>query len=168
MNDNQELTTEQMLMGIEIRLVFRYLRQSVSRLIFGNGRTTLFTLDACCDNGERIAQHDVGIQAIPVNRIVGSVHGHADYDANFYPVRLNRLQWTQRCRACLNGEPLPVIKAVQVEGVYFVEAGHETVSLARVLGREYLDAQVAEVELKALPAPVLQRIAAPAYRSRYA
>jgi len=149
MNDNRMNPVDQDLMAIDARLEFRRMRQMIARLFLGKRQTSLLTLDHYRDSRKIINKQKMGTQAIPVQQIKGSVTGYADYDADFYPQYGTREVWTRRYLARLNGDSAPAIKVVKVDDSYFVEEGHIDVSIARVMGQGYIDAQITEIELEA-------------------
>ena len=87
-----------------------------------------------------------GVRAVPVDRIVGSLDRVADFDAAFRPRRDgSAARWQSIARAHYEGRELPPVRLYQVGDVYFVEDGHHRVSVARALGRDFVDAEVVEV-----------------------
>lgn len=87
----------------------------------------------------------LGLQDIPVNKIVGSVGRYKDFTRSFLP-RTNsvRSRW-QRLDAMARGaEGFPPIEAYKVGDVYFVVDGNHRVSVARQLGMESIEAYVTE------------------------
>ena len=89
-----------------------------------------------------------GVQPIPVDRIVGSVGRHRDFDRRFRPrgqhleTRWNRIQALRQA-----GHEFQAIQVFQVDGAYFVKDGHHRVSVARAEGQVFIDAEVIEVEV---------------------
>jgi hypothetical protein len=80
---------------------------------------------------------------------VGSESHRNDFDANFYPLRESmRERWECIAGLCLNGASLPAVDLIQVGAEYFVRDGHHRISVARVQGWEYVDAQVTVLEVK--------------------
>ncbi|MBX3082684.1 MAG: hypothetical protein KF716_13685 [Anaerolineae bacterium] len=87
----------------------------------------------------------LGLQEIPVEKIVGSVGRYKDFTRSFLP-RTNsvRSRW-QRLDAMARGaEGFPPIEAYKVGDVYFVVDGNHRVSVARQLGMATLEAFVTE------------------------
>ncbi|HET9649375.1 MAG TPA: hypothetical protein VFP34_14260 [Microlunatus sp.] len=89
---------------------------------------------------------DVGVRAIPVGRIVGSVGRSRDLDRDFRgpwalaPTRLRSL------RDAFPDSTGPAIDVFEVGGIYFVEDGHHRVALARERHNEFIDAHVTRLE----------------------
>ena len=100
----------------------------------------------------------VGRMAAPVERIVGSVGRHRDFDPSFLPARAAlEERWKRVDRAFHLGVELTPVVLHKVGGAYFVEDGNHRVSVARYQGIGWIDAEV--VELRA-PVPAARRSAA--------
>jgi hypothetical protein len=82
-------------------------------------------------------------KSIRVSQIVGTA-GALGFDCDFLPYdQRDRSRWVSVARAMLRDSlTLPPIKVVQVGEDYFVVDGHHRVSVARILQRLYLDAEV--------------------------
>jgi hypothetical protein len=91
-------------------------------------------------------QSYAGIQAIPIDRIVGSLDRTADFDRDFKPRRRlskNRLDGLRKAFA--EGEFRP-IEVYEAGGAYFVSDGHHRIALARETGAEFIDAEVTRLQ----------------------
>src|SRR3954464_14751734 len=94
----------------------------------------------------RTGQHDLGLQVVPLDAIVGTVDRTADFDRGFRPTspplrsRGERIAAAQR-----RGEAMPPISLYKVGDLYFVRDGHHRVSVAKSQGRDDIDAYVTEV-----------------------
>jgi hypothetical protein len=87
----------------------------------------------------------VGRRTVPVESIVGSEGRYADFDDEFLPLRgSSEERWTSVYAALRRGEGLPPVSLLKVGDAYFVRDGNHRVSVARWLGVEALDAEVAE------------------------
>ena len=96
----------------------------------------------------------VGRTAVPVERIVGSVGRHRDFDRDFLPARAAlEERWKRVDRAFHLGKNLPPVVLHKVGGAYFVEDGNHRVSVARYQGVEWIDAEVVELRGAATAAP---------------
>jgi hypothetical protein len=85
----------------------------------------------------------LGIQLIPVDRIVGSVDKVRDFDPKFRPrTGRNRQRWERIAEAARRGESLPPIDVYQVGEMYFVRDGHHRVSVYRALELSTIEADV--------------------------
>jgi hypothetical protein len=103
------------------------------------------------------SQHDLGLQIVPVNRIIGTVGRGGDFDRSFRPMRENMRERWMRVQTLFERQgTFPVLELYKVGDSYYVVDGHHRVSVARANRVTYLDARVVEVET----APARQR---PAY-----
>jgi hypothetical protein len=94
----------------------------------------------------RTGQHDVGLQIVPLDAIVGTVDRGVDFDRGLRPTsgRL-RSRWERIAAAQRRGEALPPVSLYKIGDLYFVRDGHHRVSVAKSLGRDDIDAYVVEV-----------------------
>jgi hypothetical protein len=105
----------------------------------------------------RVGERRLGVQAIPVETVVGTVDRGRDFDRSFRPTsRRVRPRWERVARAARRGEPLPPISVYRVGRLHFVRDGHHRVSVARALGHAVIDADVVEVLTAAEPTPGLR------------
>jgi hypothetical protein len=94
----------------------------------------------------RTGQHDLGLQVVPLEAIVGSVDRSVDFDRGLRPTSARlRSRWERINAAQRRGEALPPVSLFKVGGLYFVRDGHHRVSVAKSLGRTDIDAYVVEV-----------------------
>jgi hypothetical protein len=96
----------------------------------------------------RVAEHDLGLQAIALESIVGTVNRrNSEFDRLFRP-RSRRLQtrWQRIAAARRRGETMPPIDVYRIGELHFVQDGHHRVSVARALGDTTIDAHVREVQ----------------------
>ena len=90
-----------------------------------------------------------GLQQVPVAQIVGSVNRYRDFDRIFLPRQGGTEQrWTSVGRAHFDQVDLPPVKLYRLGEVYFVVDGHHRVSVARMLGQDFIDAEVHEVQVR--------------------
>jgi hypothetical protein len=97
----------------------------------------------------RAGQHDLGLQVVPLDAVVGSVDRTVDFDRGFRPTspRL-RSRWERIAAAQRRGESMPPVSLFKIGDLYFVRDGHHRVSVAKSLGRPDIDAYVTEVETR--------------------
>jgi hypothetical protein len=97
----------------------------------------------------RTGQHDVGLQVVPLDAVIGSVDRTVDFDRGFRPTspRL-RSRWERIAAAQRRGESMPPVSLFKIGDLYFVRDGHHRVSVAKSLGRRDIDAYVTEVETR--------------------
>ena len=94
----------------------------------------------------RTGQHDVGLQVVPLDAIVGTVDRAVDFDRGLRPTSARlRSRWERIASAQRRGEALPPVSLFKIGDLYFVRDGHHRVSVAKSLGRQDIDAYVTEV-----------------------
>jgi hypothetical protein len=87
----------------------------------------------------------LGLQAVPIDKIVGSVNRYRDFDRLFLPTQtITQERWRRVNRAWYQDLSLPPILLYKVGDVYFVVDGNHRVSVARSKGQIYIDAEVRE------------------------
>ena len=98
----------------------------------------------------RVGEHDVGLQTVDLDDIVGTVdRARGGFDRQFRPTSSQvRGRWERIADLMRRGEPLPPVSLFRVGEAYFVRDGHHRVSVARALGREDIDAMVTEVRTR--------------------
>jgi hypothetical protein len=93
-------------------------------------------------------QHYVGIQPIPIRRIVGTVDRGRDFDREFLPRRPDiEDRWKRVERAFPDGEYPPIV-VYEVDGSYFLEDGHNRVAIAKQRGAEFIDAEITRLRTR--------------------
>ncbi len=119
------------------RSVMGWFRQSSNQLLpFDEVRNVLPVL----------GQYDIGMQQIPLDKIIGSVGRYNDFDKAFLPrQRHTRGRWINIDMANLQDVILPPIEVYKVGEVYFVKDGNHRVSVAREKGQAFIDANVIEI-----------------------
>lgn len=86
-----------------------------------------------------------GRSTVEVSRIVGSAGKHEQFDDAFMPLLgASPDRWKRIDRAYRTGADLPPVTLLGLDGDYFVEDGHNRVSVARFHGAEWVDAEVTE------------------------
>jgi ParB-like nuclease domain len=127
---------------------FRAFRKAVLATLTRRGRG-LASMDAALEAAGREGRSFAGVHEIPLDRVVGSASAPGkggDFDPGFLPIdRRMRDRWTRIYRAMVEGEELPPIDVYKVGDNYYVIDGHHRVSVARSLGREFINARVIEV-----------------------
>jgi hypothetical protein len=89
----------------------------------------------------------LGVQAIPVESIVGTSDRHKAeaFGRDFRPPDWSRGRWGQMYHAAQHGTEMPPISVYRVGSEHFVRDGHHRVSVARALGAASIDAHVVEL-----------------------
>jgi hypothetical protein len=106
----------------------------------------LLSLDEATEGLDPWRQAYLGSRTVPVESIVGSEGRYADFDDEFLPLRgSSEERWRSVCAALRRGEELPPVSLLKVGDAYFARDGNNRVSVARWLGVEALDAEVAEL-----------------------
>jgi hypothetical protein len=97
----------------------------------------------------RSGQHDLGLQIVPLDAIVGTVDRSVDFDRRLRPTSARlRSRWERIASAQRRGEALPPVSLYKIGDLYFVRDGHHRVSVAKSLGRADIDAYVTEVNTR--------------------
>ncbi|MGD2144835.1 MAG: transcriptional regulator [Anaerolineae bacterium] len=90
---------------------------------------------------------DREVVSVPLERIVGSVGRYREFDRAFMPkLDSTAPRWRSIARGTLDDVSLPPVTLYKVGEIYFVIDGHHRVSVARELGRAFVDAKVIEAE----------------------
>jgi hypothetical protein len=99
------------------------------------------------------------IQQVPLERIVGSGRSR-DFDLVFNPKRREQDgRWIQVAQANLNGVTLPPPRLLKIERSYLVVDGNHRISVARAMGRTFIQASVVEIEVENIePRPACSRL----------
>jgi hypothetical protein len=124
------------------------LSRLVSRLRFEpDDVSTMLPFEEVVGALGRRGQHDVGLQSIPLDSIVGTVaRRHGEFDRQFRPTSTGaRGRWEAIATARRRGQAMPPIDVYRIGELHFVEDGHHRVSVARALGDTHIDAYVKEV-----------------------
>jgi hypothetical protein len=89
----------------------------------------------------------VGMEAIPVDRIVGSEGRYRDFNRHFLPRKeFLRSRWVSVDMAHYKDVTLPPIRLYEIGGMYFVRDGNHRVSVARIKGQTMIDAEVTRLD----------------------
>jgi hypothetical protein len=126
-------------------------RQSVARLARFLSRErgdidVILPFDEVVEALGRTGERDLGLRAIPLDSIVGTVDRKTGFDREFRPTTSRvRTRWERIAAAMHRGDPLPPISVYRIGDVHFVKDGHHRVSVARALGHRDIDAFVTEV-----------------------
>ncbi|HOJ64266.1 MAG TPA: transcriptional regulator [Spirochaetota bacterium] len=88
-----------------------------------------------------------GMQFVAIDDIVGSEGRYNDFTREFLPEKRNlKDRWTRIDEAHYKDIILPPIQLYQIGKVYFVRDGNHRVSVARRQGKEFIDAEVIEIQ----------------------
>jgi len=118
------------------------------RLLFRTDDIDSSSVKSFVDNQLKEEAYDerhLGIQAVPLDKIVGSVGRYKDFNRKF---RLKKDRPSARFERVLdafkNKIILPPITAYQIKNEYYVLDGNHRVSAANKLGYEFIDAHIIE------------------------
>jgi hypothetical protein len=109
-------------------------------------------------------------EAIPLDKIVGSVGRYKDFTRDFLPRNLEMApRWARIEDALDSPEGLPPIEAYKIGDVYFVADGNHRVSVARANGFQDIEAYVTEIPVDPgiEPGDTLDEAIIKAERSRF-
>jgi hypothetical protein len=100
----------------------------------------------------RADEHELGLQVITLDSIVGTVDRTREFDRQFRPTSYRvRRRWERIAAAQRRGEAMPPISVYRIGELHFVRDGHHRVSVARALRRDDIDAYVTEVRTRVGP-----------------
>jgi hypothetical protein len=107
----------------------------------------LLSFDQVCQDQPLTGQHYRGLQAVPLDQIVGSEGHYRDFDRAFFPRQSQvKDRWLRINKAYHEKVPLPPVELFKVGRVYFVRDGNHRISVARAHGQEFIDAYVTEID----------------------
>lgn len=92
-----------------------------------------------------VQQSALGMRAIPVDHVIGTVGRCEDFDRCFQPLRTELRRRMAGVRLAYPAGNFPPIDVFQVDEAYFVSDGHHRVALAREMGVEFIDAVVTQI-----------------------
>jgi hypothetical protein len=141
-------------------------KQAVAKLT-GHSRR-LLDLDDVRQTKTVESMSERGCVTVEVGKIRGSECRVCDFDCDFLPLKeTNQQRWVSVYAARLCGIGLPAISLVQVGDAYYVRDGHHRVSVARLLGEEYIEAnvQVWQMQGEVVGAPAMSMQLVTAMRS---
>lgn len=117
----------------------------VAKMVRGQQPSTLLPLDDVQGRLQLFQQSYVGVRAIRVDQIIGSVDKSQDFDDKFRP-RTDRVKrrWEQVERAFPRGD-FPPIEVYQIDKTFYVIDGHHRVGIAKARGIEFIDADITEL-----------------------
>ena len=111
------------------------------RLCGKNGR--LINLNRLKKELNVTASRSLGVQLVPITRIVGSEGRSHDFTMEFRPTQKHTMQrWIYVAHAAAYNRPLPPVDLILIDTAYFVRDGHHRVSVARYFGQTHIEAEV--------------------------
>ena len=129
----------------------QFLARLAHRLRGRGGSGQIVPLDEVVGTLGWRGERRLGLQAIRLDTIVGTVDSQRDFDRRFRPTS-NRVRprWERLALAQRRGEAIPPIEVYRVGDLHFVSDGHHRVSIAAATGQQLIDAYVTQV-LTSLP-----------------
>jgi len=100
----------------------------------------------------------LGVKAIPVEQIAGTINRNGDFDHKFRPLKKHLLNRWVNVYIILEHDGWPPILVHKIGEKYYVEDGHHRVSVARSTGMAFIEAQVWDYSAQHKPAEVCQPI----------
>ena len=99
-----------------------------------------------------------GLRIVPIEKIVGSEGRYQDFNRTFLP-RHNRLKgrWVRVDTAHHQEVLLPPVTLYEIGGVYFVRDGNHRVSVGKLQGVEFIDAEVISLGTRVSLKPGMSR-----------
>jgi hypothetical protein len=99
-----------------------------------------------------------GHMAIPIDKIIGSEGRYHDFTLAFYPRKeMLRSRWESVDEAHIQNISLPPISVYKLGEYFFVRDGNHRVSVGKMQGVEYIDAEVVELDTQIELEPGLTR-----------
>ena len=92
-----------------------------------------------------VEQVYIGMRTVPVEKIIGSVVRHRDFDRAFVPSNGDGKRWKKIDAMMRRAEELPPVSLFKIGDSYFVQDGNHRVSVVRQRGVEMIDAEVTEL-----------------------
>ncbi len=97
-------------------------------------------------------QSYLGLQTVPMEKIVGSTGRYRDFDRAFLPKQSRtKSRWISIDKAHYNQVSLPPVELYKIGEAYFVKDGNHRVSVAREQGQIEIEAVVIEIRV---PVPI--------------
>src|SRR5215217_102227 len=122
------------------------MRSLGARLSKGSGSGTLMPFEETRRALGAVGGIRLGRRAVELSRVVCSVGQHERFDAAFMPLRAaSPERWKRVDLAFLTGLDLQPVSLRALDGAYFVEDGHNRISVARFHGAEWIDAEVTDL-----------------------
>ena len=123
-------------------------RKAAQKRLFAmlTGRSTsMLSLSQALGQHQPANRHYLGLQLVSIDQIHGSEARTTDFDDSFLPLNERSEQrWVSIFQARLNDTPLPPVDLIKVGNEYFVRDGHHRISVAKVMGQDYIEAEVTE------------------------
>jgi len=125
----------------------REIYRKLATAVKGDERTDdLLTLSEVRKRLRLFDQRYMGIEAIRVDDIVGTVDRRPDFAQGFLPRDFETRERWRRVEQAYPRSDFPPIVVYRVDGAFFVVDGHHRVGIAKQRGVEYIDAEITDLE----------------------
>lgn len=95
---------------------------------------------------QAVTHRKVGQTEVAIDHIIGRSGRFLDFNVSYLPKRrTNDDRWVNVAQAHFEGVQLPLVQLYKIDEHYYVVDGNHRVSVARVLGHTYIQAQVVEI-----------------------
>src|SRR5215510_10536853 len=143
MNIVPSFTTRRSFISYQFAVLrMRALRTQFWAKLFGtHSELTLFPGS---DSRPSLSRRLLGLQNIRLDQIIGTLNRDADFDHQFRPLKKYSLDRWMNAYILHERDGWPPIVVHKLGENYFVEDGHHRVSVARMLGMDFIDATVWE------------------------
>lgn len=85
----------------------------------------------------------LGVQDVRTADVIGSENRGDDFSRGFLPIRSwMKVRWSRIYQLMRSGELNESVSLIEIGGKYFVRDGHHRISVARMLGTEFISAEV--------------------------
>jgi hypothetical protein len=122
-----------------------------ARQWLGRGCNDLLSFQEVFQYIKKQTQVKLGLQAVPIEKIVGSSGRLNDFDLAYNPRHISSgARWVNVAKAQYKGVKLPPVLLYKVGEAYFVEDGNHRVSIARSNAEKHISAQVIEIDVSNL------------------
>lgn len=123
-----------------------FLRRVGAYLRNDPGSNQLLSFDEVKSALGAVEQVYLGMREVPVEKIIGSVGRHRDFDRAFLPSKGDLGErWKKIDQMMHRAEELPPVSLYKIGDAYFVQDGNHRVSVARMQGVSEIDAEVVEL-----------------------
>ncbi len=93
--------------------------------------------------------YEKGLDCVAIDQIIGSVSRCEDFDAHFAPIKERSNQrWAHIAKLFFLGEAIEAVELIQVADRYFVLDGHHRISVAKALGKKFIDSHITVLQFQ--------------------
>ncbi len=119
----------------------------ITSVLFGKGNKNLLPFEEVKEMSYSQHQSYIGVKTIPIHLIAGSEGRYQDFNRAFLPKReFSRHRWVRVNEARLTDIILPPIQVYELGDIYFVRDGNHRVSVAKMMGIEFIDAEIIKID----------------------